>query len=227
MNKNIWVAWNVGQGLWVTNITPLTCTHFDFGGEIGSFKNIRDALLSHCAYKENRLNLSHWHADHYMNFSYLLKAIPNLCWESQPLFKPINKSTEKIRMVELPTCESATRQQFQSWTPLNFKTANESSRIFLFQKVLLPGDSPKSQEKIWSRKINHINETKVLILGHHGSHSSTGPDLLRQLTQLKFSISSARNSRYGHPHRTTVKHLKQRLVPILRTEDWGHIWFYP
>lgn len=224
-NQNSWVVWNVGQGLWVTHILPFTCTHYDFGGEIGSFKRLRQTLLKQCAYKQNRLNLSHWHADHFIQFNYIIKVLPKVCWESQPLYRPKTSLTEKIRTIHLPSCSATENSNVQSWTPLNYKSMNDSSSVFLDQNVLLPGDSSTAQEKNWSQILNKINQTEVLILGHHGSRTSTGVSLLSQLPKLKFSISSARIQRYGHPHKLTLRRLKRDLIPVLRTEDWGNIWF--
>ncbi|MBC7421327.1 MAG: hydrolase [Bdellovibrio sp.] len=223
-NRDAWVIWNTGQGLWVTHVLPFSCTHYDFGGEIGSFKYIRGKLLANCAYKENRLNLSHWHADHYINLNYLVKSLPRVCWESQPLFRPDNLSIKKIINLNIPSC-LASEQKVQSWAPLQFKSVNESSNIYLANQILLPGDSPLAQEKKWSKSFTGLTKVKLLVLGHHGSRTSSGLQLLRKLPNLSVAVSSARRARYGHPHRQTLVRLQKSRVPVLRTEEWGNIWF--
>lgn len=64
----------------------------------------------------------------------------------------------------------------------------------------------------------------VLILGHHGSKSSTSEYLLNNLS-IRQSISSARWKRYHHPHPQVLARLQIKKIPNLRTEDWGHIIF--
>jgi competence protein ComEC len=39
------------------------------------------------------------------------------------------------------------------------------------------------------------------------------------------AIASARWKRYHHPHAEIEALLKQRHIPMIRTEDWGNIWF--
>ncbi|MBK7961611.1 MAG: hypothetical protein IPK04_10715 [Bdellovibrionales bacterium] len=80
-------------------------------------------------------------------------------------------------------------------------------------------------EKIWAANLTNLEtkQIKVLILGHHGSKTSTSEALLQRLPRLKFAIATARESRYGHPHFVVLNRLRQHRIPILRTEDWGHI----
>jgi competence protein ComEC len=89
---------------------------------------------------------------------------------------------------------------------------------------LIPGDSTAPQEKIWSYHGN-MQKTGFLLLGHHGSRTSTSEELLSQLPHLKVAIASARFARYGHPHLEVVRRLKKYHVALLKTEDWGNLWF--
>lgn len=101
--------------------------------------------------------------------------------------------------------------------------SNESSQVFWFKKVLIPGDSPQKQEKKWDRS-KLLSNTHFLLLGHHGSRTSTSLDLLEHLGHLKLGIASARKYRYGHPHKETILRMKKFRHPLLSTEDWGNIW---
>ena len=47
--------------------------------------------------------------------------------------------------------------------------------------------------------------------------------LLRKAASLRMAIASAREARYGHPHTLVKRKVRQRRVPLLRTEDWGTI----
>jgi competence protein ComEC len=63
-----------------------------------------------------------------------------------------------------------------------------------------------------------------LILGHHGSQTSSSQAFLTQ-ARPGLAIASARRARYGHPHRKVVSRLRQKKIPTLTTEDWGSLFF--
>ena len=220
-----WVVWNIGQGQWVTHITSTQCRHFDAGGEIGSFKRIKRLLLNVCGSKKNELLLSHWDSDHFFNIPSLARAVPSLCWRHHTHFGEKKAQAQKILSLKISEC--AVSEELPMWQPATARTTNESSAVFAEQNVLLPGDSPITQEKLWAHQLAEVDSAKVLILGHHGSRTSTGRELLAQLPRLSFSVSSARYERYRHPHPDTVKRLQEFKIPLLKTEDWGNIWFTP
>lgn len=220
---NLWVVWNIGQGQWVTHISSDECRHFDVGGEPGTFKRIRAKLISNCGRKKNLIYLSHWHMDHYLHIPFIARALPKLCWQYQPGYGIKKSYVQKILQLNLTECTPDLSAML--WSPTNPRTTNESSAIFIFDSVLLPGDSHSPQEKIWSLNHSKLIGIKVLILGHHGSRSSSGEELLERLPNLKWSVASARWVKYRHPHQETLKRLYQKNIPILRTEDWGNIWF--
>jgi competence protein ComEC len=86
----------------------------------------------------------------------------------------------------------------------------------------VPGDSPIDQEKLWIHNFK-LNRARILILGHHGSQTSTGKDLLKSLKRVRLAIASSRHRRYGHPHMKTQTALRARAIPLLTTEEWGTI----
>lgn len=218
---SFFVIWNVGQGQWATAITAKRCLHFDMGGEFFPWKKI----ISRCQDKQNFVFLSHWDWDHigalsrvsseHNPFSHFCIALPPLGLSSKRkmnLLKPWNRCSN-----------TDWSEDTKFWTAPSDSSANAQSHVILFHDILLPGDSPKTQEKIW-RHQPWISQARVLLLGHHGSQTSTSEELLRTIPQLKLSISSARWARYHHPHSSVELRLRQAKVPLLKTEDWGHIW---
>ncbi|WP_374073886.1 ComEC/Rec2 family competence protein [Bdellovibrio bacteriovorus] len=213
------VVWNVGQGQWVTAVTPTHCYHFDTGGEYFPWEKI----FRSCEGKQNVLSLSHWDWDHIGALSKpaLRSRLKNLCIALRPIGK---SSARKMALLKsFSACEKSLPEDLLSWTPQRQAKSNDQSHVVRFGNVLLPGDSSSSQEKIW-RFLPWVTQSQVLILGHHGSATSTSEDLLRSLPHLKLSISSARWSRYKHPHSSTEARLAKARIPLLRTEDWGNIW---
>jgi competence protein ComEC len=109
------------------------------------------------------------------------------------------------------------------WKAAPNASSNAQTHVILFSDILIPGDSPQAQENIW-RHQPWISQTRILLLGHHGSQTSTSQELLRALPRLKLGISSARWARYHHPHSAVELRLRKANVPLIRTEDWGNIW---
>ncbi len=223
-----WVIWNIGQGQWVTHVTTETCRHYDVGGEIGRFAAIRKKLLTLCLHRENQIALSHWDFDHYAHIPALVKSVPHVCWLSQPPVSEEKSTMRQILQLGIKPCDDQNffhvQRQTEMWRPTFSKTSNESSGVFQDGSFLLPGDSPISQEKKWIRQMTNLDEVRFLVLGHHGSRSSTGDELLWRLKNLKMTLASARFAKYHHPHFLTVQRIKNRQVPLLRTEDWGNIF---
>lgn len=220
--RDLWVVWNIGQGQWVTHILSDHCEHFDFGGEPGSFKYVRKSLLFYCGNVQNQLFLSHWDYDHFFNLSALAHTLPKLCWVIRPVHGAEKTAARKALEINLPFCTPPHNLFF--WQPPVARTSNESSTVFVENSFLIPGDSPSSMEKSWLYQMD-LRFIRVLILGHHGSRSSTSSKLLQSLPQLEMAISSARYLKYHHPHKETLERLNAYFVPVLRTEQWGNIWW--
>jgi competence protein ComEC len=100
---------------------------------------------------------------------------------------------------------------------------NDLSEVFTVAKqILIPGDSPASQEIKWD--IALPSTLRILILGHHGSRTSTSDHLLSRLPNVRLAIASARIRKYGHPHAETIARTRHHGVALIKTESWGNIW---
>ncbi len=220
-HESVWIVWNVGQGQWVTHVLNDECHHYDVGGEVGSLQRIRLKILLICGKKMNGISLSHWDFDHYSNIPGLVRLVPHVCWLNVPQMKTAKKSALEVENLKVIPC--IFRPIFEAWYPDQFLTTNDSSSVFRDGSYLIPGDSPLNKEKIWVRKMKKLRLVNTLILGHHGSRTSTGVELLSHLTNLKLAIASARYPKYHHPHIETLFRLKKFKVPVLKTEDWGNL----
>lgn len=212
------VFWNVGQGQWVTAITPDECQHFDFGGEISYFRANQNLFLQLCKNKQNSLQLSHPDLDHYAFYSMFARLLPKLCWrELDHTNLPANRASTK-----LPLCSrSSEEDQERLFNPTAFANKNDSSKVYRFKNILIPGDSSKKMEKAW---VSELEKKKLsyLLLGHHGSRTSTSDLLLKHLPQIKMAIVQSRMAKFNHPHKEVLERLKHHRVPVIRTEDWGN-----
>ena len=58
-------------------------------------------------------------------------------------------------------------------------------------------------------------------LGHHGSRTSSGPDLLARASPSVAVVSCGLNNRHGHPHPEVMARLAALKVPVWRTDEQG------
>jgi competence protein ComEC len=87
---------------------------------------------------------------------------------------------------------------------------------------LLTGDMEKKIERELA-DAGLLEHDDVLKVGHHGSRTSSTPQLL-DLEHPAFGIISAGfDNSYGHPHPLIVKALHDRKIAVFRTDDMGLI----
>lgn len=215
------ILWNVGQGQWVTWIKGTKCAHFDMGGEHAPFKPVQEL----CQRRQNPVTISHWDYDHLNLVSRFKRTVYNHCYTKIPLGNPSPRK-QKIFSTWQP-CKPITLNNHLILFPLSkdplSQTSNGLSRVALIKgRVLLPGDSTRHEEKLWAPRLRK-HPVSDLILGHHGSLTSTSDFVLNALPHLKRAYASARKERYGHPHEKIVLRLKKRGISVIKTEDWGSI----
>jgi competence protein ComEC len=213
---NTLIIWNVGQGAASTLVTDSSCMHIDMGGEF-----FPTAMNTKCRSKNNILFITHYDWDHINLIKRARKTLINLCLAHKPVH---TLSRRKQLLIEsLPSCQSLPKEVIQA-THARFQKNNESNSYVLENRILITGDTPRRQER---EIINNISKQKkgvqFLLLGHHGSRTSTGRFLLKELPNLQLAIASSRKKRYGHPHKEVMARLREVTVPWISTENYGHI----
>lgn len=218
------IIWNVGQGSWATEVHQSFCIHYDQGGE----KDPSKQVLRFCRKKENYLFLSHWDLDHLSFVGKYSRMAEKICLARRPQGTP---SASKLKLFDrIKICPEAKTKSVGRFSRLLFRpwrarSSNDKSDILFSSqfRILLPGDSTKAQEKFWGEFAPA--HTKGLVLGHHGSYTSTSRNLLDHLSKLQWAVASARKLRHGHPHPKVAALLLKKRIPLLKTEDWGHLHF--
>ena len=86
--------------------------------------------------------------------------------------------------------------------------------------ALLTGDAPVSSEALFLPRLlsSHV---QVLKVGHHGSATSTGSDLLERADPEAALISVGRGNRFGHPAPEVLTRLERGGVRVVRTDLGG------
>jgi beta-lactamase superfamily II metal-dependent hydrolase len=89
-------------------------------------------------------------------------------------------------------------------------------------RVLLTGDAERPTEKHLLKNPQWL-PSQILKVAHHGSRHSSTKSFLTQTRPQVSVISCARDNDYGHPHKDTLKRLRQHGSKIYITARHGHI----
>lgn len=184
------------------------------------------------------LVLSHYHADHANGMTALLERFP-----VKTLYLPDLEDASGIReslmetakargtrvvlvdtQLELPLGEAELTLYPPTETEIE-DDANEACISVLCRcgafDLLTTADMDTAGEKrlleAWT-----LPRLEVLLVGHHGSASSTSRELLEQ-TQPGVGIVSVGDNSYGHPTDEALRRLVQRGAEIYRTDLQGRI----
>ncbi|MCA1074035.1 MBL fold metallo-hydrolase [Clostridium bowmanii] len=87
---------------------------------------------------------------------------------------------------------------------------------------ILTGDAEDISESEILQKGFNI-KADVLKVGHHGSRSSTSDEFLAKVNPKYAIISTEKGNDYGHPHKETMDKLKNKNIPVYRTDELGTI----
>ena len=88
--------------------------------------------------------------------------------------------------------------------------------------VLTLGDAPTEIEEILPEAFLDVDLVKI---GHHGSKTSTGEELLQKLTTRTAFISLGADNKYGHPNEEVMARLLEYGFSVRRTDLEGHLVF--
>lgn len=89
-------------------------------------------------------------------------------------------------------------------------------------KMLIMGDAESDSEAEIISNGTDIS-TDVLVVGHHGSGTSTSWNLLQKAVPEYAIISCGADNSYGHPHIETMEKLKSMEIDVFRTDKQGEI----
>jgi competence protein ComEC len=105
--------------------------------------------------------------------------------------------------------------------------ANAASVVVMAEyrgvRVLLTGDAERDVEAKLVRRFGSALHADVLKVGHHGSSTSSTPELLASVAPAIALISVGADNRYRHPNPEVLEALQTRGARVLRTDDDGTI----
>jgi competence protein ComEC len=113
--------------------------------------------------------------------------------------------------------------------PTNFsgESINDLSLVCLLKSdsstILFTGDTEKDNEKKL-RAWGELLRSQILMIGHHGSLSSSSLEFLRQVSPQYGLISVGENNRFDHPSPFILQRLEKLEIQNFRTDLSGAVW---
>jgi len=87
---------------------------------------------------------------------------------------------------------------------------------------LLTGDAERESEQAMLSSGRELR-ADVMLVGHHGSNSSTSPAFLKRVNPKYAVIQVGKDNSYGHPKQTILDRLSKQQVKVYRNDLQGNI----
>lgn len=105
--------------------------------------------------------------------------------------------------------------------------SNENSVVVLVSigeiDVMIPGDLEDRGEAALIDQFGATLASELLVVGHHGSNSSSTGEFLDAVDPEVAIISAGEDNPYGHPHDEVLQRLRFRSIDIYRTDLDGTV----
>lgn len=191
-------------------------------------------LLSQGIFRLDGLILTHYDEDHAGGIPQLLSRLrcdavylPDT-QDSGSMRKKIEAAAQGSAVISVTEdLEAAWKDaRLQIFAPVSEKSGNESCITVLFTAgkcdTLITGDLGIAEENRLLA-LKNLPDLEILVVGHHGSATSTGYRLLKRLRPEIAVISVGADNRYGHPSAEVLQRLNEANCEIYRTDELGTI----
>lgn len=194
-----------------------------------------EVLLSQGISRLDGIIVTHYDRDHAGGVGYLLSRVP-----ADAVFLPDSPDEDDVLDTILPYCDGreifVEEDLLLQWddasmtvfAPILSSSDNERGLCVLFRDgncdILITGDLSSLGERLLLME-KQIPELTALVVGHHGSKSSTCEKLLEATTPQYAFISVGENNYYGHPSNEVLERLTQFGCIVYRTDECGTIIF--
>ena len=233
---------DVGQGKSVVLTTPDMTAVVDNGSGRGQGGRAgivaAEYLFARNIYSLDFLILTHFHMDHINGVPHLLQRmeVRRLLIPDRPEgMEAKDRILEAAETWDVPVyiIRSDTVYPHQTgsltvFAPLGRHNHPENERGLAVLKscgefdVLITGDMYQEMERRLVQLAN-LPRLEVLVVGHHGSRTSTSVELLEATSPAVAIVSAGLDNQHGHPHPEVKVRLHQFGSSIYRTDRSGHI----
>lgn len=238
-NSDLTVAGlDVGQGSATLLLSPGCSVLVDCGGSTSASAGdiAGDYLAGVGRTKLDALVLTHLDDDHFNGVERLLERV-----EVEQVVAPVSTKGDEpaqqledwleereipIQWIEEETQLPLEGMELTLFPPLGSGTTNEEGLFVLGTAgefdVLITGDADHYVEKMLVKYFT-IPDIELLVVGHHGSASSTCMELLAHTSPELGIISVGEDNSYGHPNADTLERLRRAGVEVHRTDLEGTV----
>ncbi len=228
-------AVDVGQGQSLALISDSGSVVIDCGTSsmgINAGDKTASVLMKKGVYRINSLILTHLHADHANGVERLLERI-----DTENVILPENYENSEwsdiiidacnafdIKLTYVDTLYSLTSNEYELKLYPVCQTGDENERgLFISGNILsggsflVTGDAGADTEKAFIEKYGKI-KADLLVVGHHGSNTSSCTEFLDAVSPV-YAIISVGYNNYGHPSDKVIGRLLDRGISVYRTDD--------
>ncbi|MCW7753010.1 DNA internalization-related competence protein ComEC/Rec2 [Desulfobotulus sp. H1] len=183
---------------------------------------------------------SHPHADHVRGFFYLAERyrVKEL-WIAEAALQEtmgqelVSAFRERGTRIRHPSMEKDPLELkgavFEFFGPgsMRFSSVNDDSLVFRMQtphgSMLFTGDAERRAESYYAKTHGNALASDVLLVGHHGSRTSTQASFLHAVNPSLALISCGVRNRYRYPSVEVLRRLEASGVRVFRTDTGGAV----
>ena len=185
------------------------------------------------------LFLTHLHSDHVSGVCHLMELIPvgkvfipvnvDMSEDFFPLIRETAARTgTEVVLVDIDSALQLGDMRVELYPSYIYTEDNESCMCVMItaggKDFLITGDSTYLNEMELTERLS-LDDTDVLIAGHHGSNGSSCTAFLRAASPELAVISVGRDNRYGHPSSFAIERMLTEGMKVLRTDLNGTVTF--
>ena len=209
----------------------------DCGGDntFAAADDVAGQLLSQGITRLDGLILTHYDLDHIGGVTSLLSRIdakmlylPDILDDNGTRREMESSYADSVQIISRETVLTDQTMRLTLFPAEDGTKGNESCMCILFQTencdILISGDRGSSGEKALMEQ-TQLPELELLVVGHHGSKSSTCVELLNATKPKAAVISVGEGNYLGHPSDEVLRRLKLFGCSIWRTDLDGTVTF--
>ncbi len=223
-SKTRMTVFDVGHGTSVLLETPQHKVLFDTGGYFSENVSLMEASLMRVLPTLDAIVVSHSDADHASGYQYLIEKQPSLfSWSGQPDKVGAPGQVANCHDEQIPFA----MLQFIPVPDVLRQSDNDSSCILLFNdgqnSAVLTGDAGKTVEYYLLQAHPKLLPVDVLMLGHHGSASSSAQDWLAAQAGKLYVVSSGDRAAPRWPAQRVKDWFSRQGETLMNTAEVGTI----